>query len=131
MQPTELIRTYWNRIQERDWPGVAELLHPDLRIFWPASRELFTGRESFVAMNQVYPEGWSIRVLDVFGDGDRAVSEVEVPQEGVGVFRVVSLWTVRDGLIASGTEYWVTYGGDPVPPWRLDYVTVVDPPAGS
>ena len=132
MVATDTVRTYWARIQDRDWPGVSELLHPDLWVFWPASRELFSGRESFVAMNAAYPEGWSIRVLSLLGDGhERVVSEVEVPHETSGVFRVVSLWTVRDGLITTGTEYWVTYGGDPVPSWRLKYVTVTDVEGGA
>jgi hypothetical protein len=125
VKPIDVVRAYWERTQARDWTGVTELLDPELEVFWPVSRELFTGREAFVAMNATYPEGWSIRILSLLADDDRVVSEVEVPHVDE-VFRAVSLWVVMDGRISSGTEYWSAYGGDEVPEWRRPFVTVTD-----
>ena len=34
-----------------------------------------------MAVNEEYPEGWTIQVLRIVADGDSAVSEVEVPHE--------------------------------------------------
>lgn len=59
---------------------------------WPANRELIRGRSNVVAVNAEYPEGWSIHVLGIHAAGDYVVSEVEVPQEGVGVFRTGRFW---------------------------------------
>jgi hypothetical protein len=40
----------------------------------------------------------------------------------MGVFRVASFWTVRDGAIVAGREYWTGVGADPSPEWRAAYV---------
>ena len=111
----------WERISARDWAGLQSLLAPDVRAEWPATGEVFLGSDNFVAIQSEYPEGWSIRVLTVVGQGDTVVSEVEVPHEEFGVFRAASVWTVREGLVAAVTEYWVTVGGEEPPAWRARY----------
>ncbi|MEU2022101.1 nuclear transport factor 2 family protein [Streptomyces sp. NPDC016469] len=122
MEPSEVIETLWGRIQERDWAGVAELVAEDAVVEWPVSLERITGRDNFVAVNREYPEGWSIHVLKVVAQGDEVVSEVEVPHDGLGVFRAASFWTVRDGQVVRGTEYWTSMGADPRPEWRAGFV---------
>ncbi|GAB3122543.1 hypothetical protein GCM10027160_41570 [Streptomyces calidiresistens] len=123
LSPRECVVELWRRMEARDWSGLGALIAPDAVIDWPATGERIVGRSAFVAVNREYPEGWSIRVLDVLAEpgGERVVSEVEVPQEGVGVFRVASFWTVRGGLVVAGTEYWVTVGGDAAPAWRAPW----------
>ncbi|MFF2271179.1 nuclear transport factor 2 family protein [Agromyces sp. NPDC058136] len=120
--PADVIEAFWTRMQARDWLGVRALLSDELVVDWYASLERIAGAENFVAVNAEYPEGWSIRILSIVADGDRVVSEVEVPHEGVGVFRAASFWRVRDGLITEGREYWTTRGGDPAPEWRRPWV---------
>ncbi|WP_103501026.1 MULTISPECIES: nuclear transport factor 2 family protein [Streptomyces] len=121
MEPAEVVRELWARVEARDWPGVGALIARDATVEWPVSAELIEGRENFVSVNSEYPEGWSIRVLRVVADGESVVSEVEVPQEGVGVFRAVSFWTVRDGLVTAGREYWTSPGAEEPPAWRTPY----------
>ena len=118
----EIVRTLWDRVQARDWTGLGDLLAEDLVVEWPVSAERIVGRENYVRINAEYPEGWSIHVLRIVADGDTAVSEVEVPHEKMGVYRAVSFWTVRDGRIVHGREYWTQPGTDPAPPWRAAYV---------
>ncbi|MFJ3091067.1 nuclear transport factor 2 family protein [Streptomyces sp. NPDC086838] len=122
MEPSKVIETLWARIQERDWAGVAELVAEDAVVEWPVSLERIVGRDDFVAVNREYPEGWSIRVLKVVAQGDEVVSEVEVPHDGLGLFRAASFWTVRDGQVTRGTEYWTSVGADPRPEWRTGFV---------
>lgn len=122
MEPTQTVQALWDRIQARDWAGVGELIAEDLVVEWPVSRERIVGRDNFIRVNAEYPEGWSIRVLRVIADGDTVVSEVEVPHESLGVFRSVSLWTLRDTLIVAAREYWTQLGADPAPEWRAPYV---------
>jgi ketosteroid isomerase-like protein len=86
------------------------------------SGERIVGRDNFVRINAEYPEGWSIRVLRIVADGEAVVSEVEVPHDDMGVHRVTSFWTVRDGKIVGGREYWTELGTDPSPEWRAGYV---------
>ncbi|WP_406073407.1 nuclear transport factor 2 family protein [Streptomyces virginiae] len=122
MESSKVVEALWDRIQARDWDGVAGLVAEDAVVEWPVSAERIVGRENYVAVNREYPEGWAIRVLRIVADGDEVVSEVEVPHEGVGVFRAASFWTVRDGLIVRGREYWTAYGADPSPEWRVPFV---------
>jgi ketosteroid isomerase-like protein len=121
-EPSEVVRALWNRILDRDWNGVGELVAEDAVIEWPASRERITGRDNFVAVNREYPEGWSIHVLRIVADDDQVVSEVEVPHTELGIFRVASFWTVLGNRIVRGTEYWTTLGADEAPQWRARYV---------
>jgi ketosteroid isomerase-like protein len=121
-KPSEVVRALWNRILDRDWNGVGELVAEDAVIEWPASRERITGRDNFVAVNREYPEGWSIHVLRIVADDDQVVSEVEVPHTELGIFRVASFWTVLGNRIVRGTEYWTTLGADEAPQWRARYV---------
>lgn len=120
MTPAEVVRQVWERIDARDWDGFAALLAEDVRLEYPHTGERFSGRRSLVAINAEYPEGWSIYVLRILADGDTVVSEVSVPMDGVES-RAVTIWTVRDGLVAEATEYWVTAGGDDAPQWRTAY----------
>ncbi|MFE0208740.1 nuclear transport factor 2 family protein [Streptomyces sp. NPDC058985] len=124
MESTTIVQEFWSRMQARDWAGLGALLADDLVVEWPVSAERIVGRADFVAVNARYPEGWSIHVLRVVadGDGETVVSEVEVPHDTMGVHRVVSLWTVRDGRITGGREYWTELGSDPSPQWRAEFV---------
>ncbi len=121
MQPEQVVRQLWDRISARDWPGVSRLLAPDVRLAWPATGETFVGADNFVAIQSEYPEGWSINVLSVLAQGRTVVSEVEVPHVEFGVFRAASFWSVSGDVIISGTEYWVTVGGEEPPGWRARY----------
>lgn len=120
MSPAETVTALWDRMEARDWAGLGALLAEDVRVEWPHTGELFRGRATVVAVNAEYPEGWSIRVLRVVGDADTAVSEVAVPMDGVD-HRVVSFWTVRDGLVTAATEYWSVAGAEAAPAWRARY----------
>src|SRR6266704_313218 len=108
MEPSEVVRALWNRIQARDWTGVADLVAENAVIEWPVSSERIAGRANYVAVNREYPEGWSINVLRIVAEGDQVVSEVEVPHADLGAFRVVS--------------YWTSPGADSIPAWRAHLV---------
>ncbi len=126
MEPSRIVQQLWDCMQARDWAGVREVLADELVVEWPVSGERIHGPENFVRINAEYPEGWSITVLRIVADGETVVSEVEVPHETMGVHRVVSLWTVRNGEIADGREYWTELGSDPAPQWRAAYVEPVN-----
>ncbi|MEZ0067221.1 ketosteroid isomerase-like protein [Streptacidiphilus sp. MAP12-20] len=122
MESSGVVEALWDRIQARDWSGVADLVAEDAVVEWPVSAERIVGSRNFVAVNREYPEGWSIRVLRVVADGDEVASEVEVLHGHLGVFRAASFWTVRQGRIERGREYWTSPGADPRPEWRAGLV---------
>ncbi|MFD2795461.1 nuclear transport factor 2 family protein [Promicromonospora vindobonensis] len=125
-ESTDVVRAYWQRMHARDWTGLRRLLAPDVVVEWTASNEQFVGPDAVVGVNREYPEGWSIRVRGVVADGDTVASDVEVPMDGVGVFRVAAFARVREGLLVSSVEYWIGVGDDEPPAWRARYSRPAD-----
>ncbi|MFG2481333.1 MULTISPECIES: nuclear transport factor 2 family protein [Streptomyces] len=123
MEPLKVVARLWERIEARDWDGVAELIAEDAVIEWPVSGERIVGRANFIAVNSDdgYADERSVELLRILADGNLVVTEVEIPQDHV-VYRAVSLWTVRDGEIVGAREYWTSPGQDPAPRWREGYV---------
>ena len=123
MEPLTVVAQLWERIEARDWDGVAKLIAEDAVIEWPVSGERIVGRANFIAVNSDdgYADERSVELLRILADGDLVVTEVEIPQDHV-VYRAVSLWTVRDGEIVEAREYWTSPGQDPAPRWRAGYV---------
>jgi ketosteroid isomerase-like protein len=119
--PAGVVRSFWERIEARDWDGMRALLAEDVVFDWRHSLERFRGRENVVGMNRAYPEGWRIEVLQVLSCGDRVVSEVRVPFLDEAVFFVASIFEVRDGLIGSAVEYWIKAGHEAAPDWRRPF----------
>lgn len=122
MDAATVIKELWTRTQARDWDGVGEMVAGDAVVEWPVSAERIVGRANYVAINRGYPEPWEIRVLRIISSGDEVVSEVEVAHGTMGVFRAASFWTVRDGKIVDGTEYWTSLGSEQGRPDRAAFV---------
>jgi ketosteroid isomerase-like protein len=116
-----VVRRLWERMEARDWPGVAACLAEDLAIDWPHSGERIRGRDSYVEIMRNYPEGWSARVDRVIDSGDEVAAEIRVEHDG-GVFHAPSFYQVRDGVIVGGTEYWIRAGWFDPPEWRAQWV---------
>ena len=127
MSAAEVVRGFFERMQARDWEGAGALLAADVSIDFTETGERFEG-EGFLAMNRAYPEGWTIRVVEVLAVGDRVAAQVEVTQPPE-VFWCAGFYSVRDEVITDGVEHWVTAGSASPPPWREPYR--VDPSAES
>lgn len=116
-----VVRSFFERMEARDWAGAGELIAPDVRIDYSATNERFDG-SNFLAMNRAYPEGWSIEVVETVSAGERAAVQVRV-DHGDETFWCAGFYTVNDGVIAGGTEHWVTEGAEEPPAWRQQYTT--------
>ncbi|MER5935044.1 nuclear transport factor 2 family protein [Streptomyces sp. NPDC002054] len=129
MEPLKIVAELWERIEARDWDGVARLIADDVVVEWPVSGERIVGRDNFIAVNSEDSYSYgddraaerSVELLRILADGELVVTEVEIPQDHV-VYRGVSWWTVRDGEIIEAREYWTSPGQDPAPRWRAGYV---------
>jgi ketosteroid isomerase-like protein len=110
VESADVVGELWRRIEARDWDGVGDLLAEDFVMEWPHSRERIRGSHNFVELNRNYPEGWSIEVLRIVGDGDQAVSEVRVPHPGLGVHYAASFFEVEGNRLKRAREYWVEEG---------------------
>ena len=122
MDSSGVVEPPWDRIQARDWSAVACLVAEDVVVEWLISAERIVGNKDFVAVNSEYPGGWSNRVVRIVADGNDVVSEVEVPHDEFGVFRAASFWTVEQGRIVRGRDYWTSVGANPRPEWRAALV---------
>jgi ketosteroid isomerase-like protein len=107
VEPGEIVAQLWERIQARDWVGVSDLLAEDFVLEWPQDLVRLSGGAKFVEFNRSYPEGWSIEVLRIVGEGNTVVSEVRVPHPSVGPHYALSFYEVDGDRIASCREYWV------------------------
>ena len=110
------IFAFWQHFQARNWAAAHALLAPDFAAHWPHTGERFAGRDTFIAMNHEYPEGWTLRVLEVTG----TISQIEIIH-GDERYVAASFFAVREGKLASVTEYWVQCGAESPPPWRRNF----------
>jgi ketosteroid isomerase-like protein len=118
MEAKELAAELWRRIQARDWPGLTELLDEDFTVDWPDMSWRISGRANYVEFNRNYPEGWSIEVMRVVGEGDTAVTEVRVPHETLGVYYTVGFFESDGERLTRAREYWLPERNEDVPAER-------------
>ncbi len=116
MGNAEVVKEFFSRMQARDWEGAGQLLAPDVRIEFTETGEQFLGAD-FLAMNREYPEGWSLKVVETIGAADRVAAQVRV-EHGDEVFWCAGFYSVKDGVIASGVEHWVSEHSQDAPAWR-------------
>lgn len=111
------VRSLWANFLARDWAAARSLFRDEATMHWVASGEHLLDADAIVRVNQIYPEGWSLRVIDVapLVNGD-VHSIVEVTQDGQR-FYANSRFSFDDGArIARITEYWGTFEAPPA--WR-------------
>lgn len=116
IEPTALVRTLWARMQARDWTGVRALFLPQARAVWWASGERFLDRDAIVRVNAVYPEGWTIAVLEVNTLADGRVHSLVRVDHPPHIFYANSFFRFDGPLIAAVDEYWATR--EEPPAWR-------------
>ncbi|WP_298323196.1 nuclear transport factor 2 family protein [Haloactinopolyspora sp.] len=101
----EIVTTYWNAADARDWDTFATTLADDVVYTLPQTRERIRGKSAYVQFNAEYPGAWRLTVQRLVAVGDEAASWVDfrVGDEqmiGVTFFRLV------DGKIVDVTDVW-------------------------
>jgi len=124
MDAAAVVTALFERMEARQWPLVAELVSDDAIIDWTASGERFVG-SSFVAMNQAYPEGWTIELVEVLARGNRVAAQIRVLHQD-SVFWCAAFYTVECDQITSGVEHWVTAGSERPPGWRSAFTADIE-----
>ena len=64
----DLVASFAQRLERRDWTGLAELLDPDVVYEIPQTRERIRGRDRYVTFNAEYPGDWHLEPQVVLGD---------------------------------------------------------------
>lgn len=119
--PGAVVRSFFEAMEARDWSAAGERLSPSIRIDFTETGERFDG-PNFLAMNEAYPEGWAIEVIETVCQGNRVAAQIKVSHEDV-VFWCGGFYSVADGVITSGVEHWLTERAHPAPEWRVPYAT--------
>jgi hypothetical protein len=103
----EVVAAYWAAAQARDWAAFGALLADDVLYRGPQAREQVRGREAYIRFNaEGFPYEWHIAVQRIVGEGQHAVSwiEITVPEgtdTGLCFFDLAD-----DGKIALITDFW-------------------------
>ena len=120
MEPSEVVRQLWRRVQARDWVGMGELLADDVTVEWPVTAERVLGRHNVVSLTAEYGADRSVDLLRLAAQGDTVAVEAEVRQSGL-LTRCTSFYTVVGDRVTTAREYWTTVGEQTPPPWHSAY----------
>ncbi|RQP21935.1 nuclear transport factor 2 family protein [Piscinibacter terrae] len=107
MRAGELIEAFWRTANARDWDGFGRLLHDEVIYEVPQTRERLRGRANYVEFNQTYPGNWTATVTELFDQGAKGMSVVDFRVDDAAETGI-SLFEMRDGLIARITDWWPT-----------------------
>jgi len=104
---SSVVRRYWELMSTNDFTAVGGVLSDDFVCEWPQSNELIRGRAAFARVNAEYPaQGrWRFDVQRLVTEGQLVATDTVVEDDAVTA-RVVSFFTVEDGLITHLREYW-------------------------
>jgi ketosteroid isomerase-like protein len=102
----QIAHDYVDRLERRDWPGLAGLLTDDVVYEMPQTRERIRGKDAFLQFNIEYPGDWHMRVRRVVADSGLAALWLDVrvgtQQQDACVWLEVS----ERGLISRVVDYW-------------------------
>ncbi|MDT9001016.1 hypothetical protein RQP53_17190 [Paucibacter sp. APW11] len=119
LNPAEaLVRRFWALYQARRWAEAQALLAEQAVCDWPATLERYVGAAEVVHVNAVYPEGWSIHLLELNTLTDGRVHALVRVDQGEASFYANGFYRVSGDRIAGLSEYWSDV--QPAPAWRRD-----------
>jgi ketosteroid isomerase-like protein len=96
---------YIERLETRDWAGLAALLADDVVYEMPQTRERILGKDAYLRFNVEYPGDWHLRARRVIADGSHAAVWLDVRTGDEQQDACVWL-DVGDGLITRIVDYW-------------------------
>lgn len=123
---TDAVTKLYATIDAGEPDGRAMLMAPDAVQRWPQSGEVMRGLERILEATRRRSSVPRVRVAELVEAGDRVVAQWSANYGDGKVWRNVSLFRLRDGLIVEEIDYF----GDPFegPAWRADLVEVEELP---
>lgn len=102
----QLIERFFVALESRDWAGFTDVLHAEVVYEIPQTRERIRGRDLYVRLNREFPGDWHLTPTSILVDAAAGVARFDwrvgrAPTEEAFVF-----FGVRDGLLATVTDYW-------------------------
>ncbi len=100
------IRRFWDTTEARDWPGLTEVLAPDVVYEMAQTRERVTGRDAFVRFFTEFPGDWHLAVERVIADDGGAVSVVRFTMDGEEMTGISFFGFDEGGLVTRIDDVW-------------------------
>jgi len=100
-----LVAAFADRLERRDWVGLAEVLDPDVIYEVPQTRERIRGRDAYLTFNREFPGDWHIRPQLVLGD-DHDGCLLFGWTSGDEDAQAIAFFEVAGGLITKVTDFW-------------------------
>lgn len=94
-----------DRLERRDWDGLAELLDSEVVYEVPQTRERIRGRDRYVRFNAEYPGDWHLDPVVVLGDDRDGCAWFRWLLDGETAFGIAFV-EVADGRITKITDFW-------------------------
>jgi hypothetical protein len=110
------VHTLWASFQARDWAGARRLLANHAQLYWRASDEHLLDADAFIRVNAIYPEGWTLRIIEVSALADGRVHSLIEVLHGSQRFIAHTLWRFVGDLIVHADETFATF--ETPPDWR-------------
>lgn len=102
-----LVAAFADRLERRDWAGLAELLDPDVVYEIPQTRERIRGRARYVQFNAEYPGDWHVEPKVVLGDDRDGSLLFRWTVDGTGEDALaIAFFEVSAGHITKITDFW-------------------------
>ncbi len=101
----QLVTAFADRLERRDWAGLADLLDPEVIYEVPQTRERIRGRDRYVQFNAEYPGDWHIAPKVVLGDDHDGSLLFEWELDGEQAL-AIAYFEVDRGLITKITDFW-------------------------
>ena len=124
MKKIEIVKSLWQLFSSADYRKTESILHENLRVIWPTSRELFDSREKFISVNEAFGHGWSfeVQVIEESVTG-KVISVVYVSNKDCDdSFFATSIFGFENHIIINIETYWAFK--DKQPEWRKDLSVV-------
>ncbi|MGH9281845.1 MAG: nuclear transport factor 2 family protein [Acidimicrobiales bacterium] len=100
-----LVAAFAERLEARDWAGLAELLHPDVVYEIPQTRERIRGRDRYVTFNAEFPGDWHVEPVVVLGDDRYGALLFRWTCDGEDSL-AIAFFEVEAGRITKVTDFW-------------------------
>jgi hypothetical protein len=100
-----LVAAFADRLERRDWTGLAALLAPDVVYELPQTRERIRGRDRYVTFNAEYPGDWHIEPQVVVGDDVHGALLFLWRLDGESSL-AIAFFEHDGGLITKVTDFW-------------------------
>lgn len=121
MSPKQVVRNFWQAMNNNDWVKASEWLSHDFQGYWPQSSELIEGKANFIAINDNYPANgkWQFIINSIVAECNDVVTDVSIT-DGVQKARAITFHLVEGGKIVKQKEFWPE--DYPAPEWRSEWV---------